>query len=128
MDRELHFAVETRPSVSDVLVVWIPRLGLALLFGAIGYSKFGASSTWNALFDRIGWGTWFRYLAGGMQVGGAILLLIPRTVVLGAAAIGATLIGAIVVDIVMFRSIIAIVPGLLLVGVTFVGLRGAFSD
>jgi len=124
---DLRLAVDERRSVADYLVVWVPRVGLAILFASIGWSKFGSSSTWIALFNRIGWGDWFRYLAGGMQVGGALLLLLPRTVPLGAALIGATLLGAIIVDIVIFHSIVALVPGLLLFGVIFVGMQGAFG-
>ena len=47
------------------------------------------------LFDKIGLGQWFRYLTGGLEVTGAILLLIPTTEVLGGVLLVMTMVGAI---------------------------------
>src|SRR5438132_398658 len=52
-------------------------------------------STMLEMFDKIGLGQWFRYLTGGMEVTGAILLLIPATVTLGGALLVVTMAGAI---------------------------------
>lgn len=128
MSPDLQFAAERKPGVGDKLAVWLPRLALALLFLNIGWGKFAESGMWVHIFDRIGFGTWFRYLAGAMQVGGALLLLVPRAVVVGAALIACTLVGAVIAQIAVFHSISAIVPGVLLIPVLFVGVRGMFGD
>lgn len=94
MPAELQLGVEQKSTIGDRLVTWMPRLALAILFVKIGASKFDANGTWVRIFARIGFGQWFRYLAGVLQVGGALLLLVPRTVVAGAVLLGCTLGGA----------------------------------
>jgi putative oxidoreductase len=121
---DLQFGVETPTPIRDVIGDWLPRLAVAVLFLLVGGTKFERDSTWVGIFARIGFGDWFRYLAGTMQVAGAVLVLIPRTVVFGAALIACTLAGAVIAQVVVFHSIAAIIPGLLLVAVTFVGVRG----
>jgi putative oxidoreductase len=125
---ELKLAVESRRGVADILMVWIPRLALAALFLNIGAAKFASDGLWVRIFAKIGFGQWFRYLTGAMQAGGALLLLVPRTVVAGAALIGCTLVGAVIVQIAIFHSISAVIPAVLLLPVAFVGLHAAFSD
>ena len=49
----------------------------------IGKSKLSAQSSWIKTFEQIGFGQWFRYLTGSMQIAGAIAVLIPRTFLLG---------------------------------------------
>ncbi|HUF51766.1 MAG TPA: DoxX family protein [Longimicrobiales bacterium] len=36
------------------------------------------------MFDNIGWGQWFRYLTGALDLVGAVLVFLPRTVFHGA--------------------------------------------
>ena len=124
MPADLQFGVETRRTIGDVIADWLPRLAVAVLFLAVGGTKFESSSSWVQIFARIGFGDWFRYLAGSMQVAGALLMLIPRTVVFGAALIACTLAGAVIAQVVVFHSIAAIIPGVLFIVVSFVGVRG----
>jgi putative oxidoreductase len=124
MPADLQFGVEAPTTIRDVIADWLPRLAVAVVFLLIGGTKFEHGSTWVQIFARIGFGDWFRYLAGSMQVAGALLVLIPRTVVFGAALIACTLAGAVIAQIVVFHSIAAIIPGLLFVAVSFVGVRG----
>ena len=52
----------------------LPRVGLAVFFALVGYSKFNSDphSEWVQIFERIGVGQWLRYVTGLMQIGGAI--------------------------------------------------------
>jgi putative oxidoreductase len=79
---------------------WVLRVCVAVLFGSVGYEKLfpEPGSPWVTLFGQIGFGEWFMYFTGGIQVLGAMLVLIPRTAVavFGAALVGATMVGAIV--------------------------------
>jgi putative oxidoreductase len=79
------------------VVDWVLRVCVAVLFGSVGYEKLSPppGSYWLTLFADIGFGDWFMYLTGGLQVVGAALVLIPRTAVVGAAIVGATMVGAI---------------------------------
>jgi putative oxidoreductase len=119
---DLKLLVEPARSRVDVLTFWIPRLGVAILFGYVGASKFSASSMWVRLFAQIGFGQWLRYATGAMQVGGAILLLIPRTTTIGAALLACTMLGAVLVQLfVLHTGPMAIVPAALLAIVVAVG-------
>jgi uncharacterized membrane protein YphA (DoxX/SURF4 family) len=117
---------ETR-SRQDVLITWILRVGVAVVFFSVGRSKFAAHSMWIKLFDQIGFGQWFRYLTGIMQIAGALLVLVPRTFLAGIGLLACTMIGASAIWIVRFgQPANAIIPAVVLaalVGVAVHGLR-----
>jgi uncharacterized membrane protein YphA (DoxX/SURF4 family) len=48
-----------------------------------------------AIFKKIGLGHWFRYFTGGLEVVGAILVLVPRTAGFAATLLGMTMVGAV---------------------------------
>jgi putative oxidoreductase len=52
-------------------------------------------SYWIKLFTEIGFGLWFMYLTGILQIVGGLLMIVPRTSLFGAALLGGTMIGAI---------------------------------
>jgi putative oxidoreductase len=89
----------------------------AFLF--IGATKFSSDphGEWFKIFERIGWGQWFRYFTGAVQISGALLLLTPWTLTIGALLLGCTMVGAMVVDIVVMHAVgFALLP-LILLGV-----------
>jgi uncharacterized membrane protein YphA (DoxX/SURF4 family) len=92
----------------------LPRVGLAVFFVLVGYSKFNSDprSEWVEIFERIGMGQWLRYVTGVMQVGGAILMLPRRTLT----------VGAVMLDLFIVPSPIVIVPLLLLMIIIVVWL------
>jgi putative oxidoreductase len=125
---ELKLAVEETRSAGDVLAAWLPRVAVALIFLSVGSEKFGSHGPWIRIFARIGLGDWFRYLTAVMQVGGALLLLVPPLVTLGAVVLGSTMVGAIVTNVFILNTgLAAIIPSALLAAVVFVGVR-ARSD
>ena len=85
----------TRPTKALNIVLWILQILAAATFFLAGGSKVGGVAPMVEMFDKIGLGQWFRYLTGGMEVTGAILLLIPATVTLGGALLAVTMVGAI---------------------------------
>jgi putative oxidoreductase len=118
---DLRLAVETERSRIDVLTAWLPRIGVALFFLMVGSQKF-TDAGWVRIFERIGLGQWFRYLTGALQVGGALLVLLPPTATLGAAMIACTMLGAAIVNLVVLRTgPMFIVPAALFVAVAAVG-------
>jgi putative oxidoreductase len=120
----LKLAVEETRSAGDVLAAWLPRVAVALIFLSVGSEKFGSHGPWIRIFARIGLGDWFRYLTGLMQVGGALLLLVPPLVTLGAVVLGSTMVGAIVTNVFILNTgLAAIIPSALLAAVVFVGWR-----
>ena len=78
------------------VVVWVLQIAAAAMFLMVGFLKLSGNEQMVGLFAAIGVGQWFRYLTGALEVGGAILLLIPRTSGLGAVILAAVMIGAVI--------------------------------
>ena len=57
---------------------------LALAFVAAGGAKLYGVPMLVEEFEHIGLGQWFRYFTGGLEIIGAILLLLPQKAALGA--------------------------------------------
>ena len=84
--------------------IWGVRILLALAFGAAGSAKLAGVEQMVANFEAIGWGQWFRYVTGGIEVAGALLMLIPATGLYAALLLGGTMVGGTV-------SHLLVVPG-----------------
>jgi len=123
---ELRLAtVETRGR-QDVLISWILRVAVAGVFLSVGADKFYADSLWVKLFNQIGWGDWFRYLTGILQITGAVLVVVPRTFLIGIGLLGCTMLGASAIWIVKFGAPAnAIIPAAILVALVAIGFHGA---
>ena len=126
---ELRLAtVETRGR-QDVLISWILRLAVAGVFLSVGADKFYPDSLWVKLFNQIGWGDWFRYLTGTLQVTGSVLVVVPRTFLIGIGMLACTMLGATAVWIVKFGAPgNAIIPAAILVALIVIGFHGAGVD
>ena len=86
----MNTTVEAQGQKGDVsqpmnIALWTVQIGVATMFFMAGGSKLSGSEQMVQLFQAIGLGQWFRYLTGFMEVGGAVLLLIPGLSGLGAA-------------------------------------------
>lgn len=66
------------------VVVWILQILLAVTFVKNGWALFG--DDFVKKFDDIGFGQWFRYLTGVLEIAAAIGLVIPQ--ICGIAALG----------------------------------------
>jgi len=108
---------------------WSLRAGVALVFTIFALEKL-VGSDWVALFAQIGLGQGFRYVTGALQLGGSLLLLVPRTARLGAALIGSTMVGAMAVHLAVLDTGIggAIIPAALLPLVVAAGWNGRGSQ
>jgi putative oxidoreductase len=118
----VKLVIEESPSRFDVLKTWFLRAVVALFFVCVGTSKFAAHSQWVRIFQLIGFGQWFRYLTGTLQVAGGLLVLIPRTFVFGILILACTMAGAMAAWMFFLGSpFTAVIPGVLLVGLVLVG-------
>ena len=100
-------------------------LAVAAVFLSVGADKFAAHSMWVQLFDRIGFGAWFRYLTGILQVTGAVLVVVPRTFLIGIGILACTMAGAVVIWIVRFGAPgNAVIPAAVLVALVSIGFHG----
>jgi putative oxidoreductase len=119
---EIKLLLEERATRFDTVRRWLPRAGVAVLFLLVGNAKFSAHSPWIRIFEQIGLGQWFRYFTGILQVTGAVLVLIPRTFVIGILILACTMVGAMASWIFFLGAPFnAIIPGALLLSLLFVG-------
>ena len=125
---DLKLLAEPERHRLDVFIPWLCRAGVALFFIYVGTTKFGATSGWVVIFDRIGVGQWLRYLTGLIQVGGGLLLLIPRPAVAGAALLACTMLGAVIAQLfILHGGPVVLMPAVLLAGVIAVGWQAYAS-
>jgi uncharacterized membrane protein YphA (DoxX/SURF4 family) len=68
---------------------------VAFAFLAAGSTKLLSLPFQIENFERWGYPQWFRYVTGAVEVGAAVLLLLPRTRFWGALVLCATMLGAI---------------------------------
>jgi putative oxidoreductase len=112
------------PSKAD-LGGWVLRGGVAVFFFMAGKEKFPTvHNQWVEIFQRIGFGQWFRYFTGWVEIVGGVLYLLPWTCPIGAALLACTMIGAMATDIFVLHSVGAsIIPALLLFAVIAIASR-----
>jgi putative oxidoreductase len=96
-------------------IVWGIRILLALAFGAAGIAKLVGVQQLVELFSAIGFGQWFRYLVGAVEVVGAVLMLIPAAGLFGGLLLTATCVGAVATHLLLIggNPVPAIVLGVL---------------
>jgi len=76
------------------IVLWVAQIALATMFLAAGGSKLAGAPAMIDLFAAIGFGQWFRYVTGVIEIIAAVALLIPSAAPLGAVLLVATMLGA----------------------------------
>jgi len=86
-----------RRSISSAanVVAWVLQILVAIAFLAAGSAKLGGAASMVAVFAKVGVGQWFRFVTGGLEVGGAIGLLWPRTNFYAAILLATVMVGAI---------------------------------
>jgi hypothetical protein len=99
-------------------VVWGIRLLLALAFGTAGIATLAEVQQMVEVFDAIGAGHGFHHVIGALEVGGAVLLLIPATGFFGGWLLAATAMAGVATQLLLIGG--SSVPALLL------GLLSAF--
>ena len=91
----------TSPSRAQRRIVWGVRILLALAFGAAGAAKLAGAPQMVQVFEAIGFGQWFRYVTGVVEVGGAVLLLVPATGFLGGLLMAVTMVFGVATHLVL---------------------------
>jgi putative oxidoreductase len=90
-DAQFLREAEDRNPISD----WTIRIGVAAFYLVFGLEKFSAAEQhWVTLFRDIGIGDWFRQFTGCVEALGAVLVLVPRTAVIGLTLLSATMAAA----------------------------------
>jgi putative oxidoreductase len=77
---------------------WTLRVLLALVFVAAGVDKF-VGPMWVRVFNDIGFGQWFRYVTGVVELLGALLLLVRPATMIAVPMLICTMLGALLVHV-----------------------------
>ena len=72
------------PGKCRTIAIWALRVVLGLVFLYIGTTKLTGTGHTVEYFAAIGWGQWFRYLTGLLDIAGVALLLAPKWIFCGA--------------------------------------------
>ncbi|GAA2146786.1 DoxX family protein [Glycomyces algeriensis] len=82
------------------VTTWVFQILLGVfMIAASGAPKLFAVESAAEGFDLIGWGDWFMYLIGALEIAGGIGLLIPRVAGLAAIGLGLLMIGAAIFNV-----------------------------
>jgi putative oxidoreductase len=86
------------------IALWVVQVLLACAFIAAGEPKLAGAPMMVQVFDTIGAGQWFRYVTGGLEVGSAILLLIPGLAGIASVLLACVMVGAILTHLTVLHS------------------------
>jgi uncharacterized membrane protein YphA (DoxX/SURF4 family) len=86
---------EVAPGKVKLIGSWTLQILVAAVFLLAGGSKLTGADEMVRMFNVIGIGQWFRYVTGGLEVLGAIGLLIPAVAGLAAVLLSAIMICAV---------------------------------
>jgi uncharacterized membrane protein YphA (DoxX/SURF4 family) len=100
---ELNVAVGA-PNRWGGIAIWALRVILGLLFVMVGIAKLTGTANTVEYFAAIGWGQWFRYFTGSIDVVGAVLLFAPRFTWCGAIMLACSVGSAGAISLTIFRG------------------------
>ena len=105
---------------------WLLCGAVGFVYVSLGWEKVTAKpgTMWFTLFAHIGWGQWFRYFTGILQILGGILMAMPGTTPVGTFILGGTMAGAILFHLLVLGDpFSSIIPALLLVAIIAIGRK-----
>lgn len=77
-----------------LLAAWCLGVYLAHMYVSMGWVKFDQNGFWTPAFERWGYPVWLRWLVGGIEVGGGLLLLVPWVASYAASGLVLVMMGA----------------------------------
>jgi len=83
---------------------WGLRILLAVIFFAAGAAKIAGEPMLVQVFAQIGLGQWFRFFTAGVEIAGAVALLIPSVTGVAAAVLGTTMFFAVLAHLLVLRT------------------------
>lgn len=114
-----NFRVSSGASRARTAAAWVLSIAAAGMFLMAGWGKLSGAPQMVGLFEVIGVGQWFRYLTGAIDVTGALALFLPSVAAFGAAALAATMVGAIATHLFIVGGSSAL-PVVLLAATSFI--------
>src|ERR1700744_5238964 len=100
----MSIASTETPKASRHIVSWILQILVAAAFLAAASAKLAGATAMVQLFAQIGLGQWFRIVTAIVEITGALLLVYPRTIPLGALWLGGTMFFAVLTHLFVLHS------------------------
>src|SRR5262245_65310223 len=99
------------------VALWVVQILLAAAFAFAGVNKLlGLQQEMVDNFEKMGFGLWFRYFVGVIELAGAVGLVIPRTSGVAALWLAGVMVGAVLTHLFILPPVaLALVPGVLCV-------------
>src|SRR5476651_1013214 len=85
----------TETSKALNVTLWVAQVGVAAMVLMAGANKLSGNEQMVGMFQAIGFGQWFRYLTGSIEVIGGILLLVPSLTGIGGLITTGVFVGAV---------------------------------
>jgi hypothetical protein len=92
------------PGKGRTIAIWALRLVLGLVFLYTGFHKLTGTGHTVEYFAAIGWGQWFRYLTGVLDIVGGALLFVPKWTCFGALVLTCSVGTGALVSLTVLRS------------------------
>ena len=118
-------ARQKSPGKAKNIALWMLQVLVAFAFLGAGFGKLSGQPMMVEMFDKLGLGQWFRYLTGAIEVGSAILLLVPQLTFVGAGLLVCTMTGAVAAHLLKLGG--SPVPPLVLLALSAVIAWGRFD-
>ncbi|MEU4191862.1 DoxX family protein [Kribbella sp. NPDC026611] len=110
---------------TGTVALWVVQVLLAAMFVMASLPKLSGDPAMVEQFRSIGAGQWLRYFVGGLELAGAIGLLVPRLCGLAAVGLTALMVGATFTNVVVLGISPAIPLAFLVVAVAIAWFRRA---
>ncbi|GAA2756087.1 hypothetical protein GCM10009872_14470 [Actinopolymorpha rutila] len=112
------------------VTLWVVQALTAAFFLVSAAPKLVAHPSATVVFDKIGFGDWFMYLVGILELAGAIALLVPLLAGLAGLAFIGLMVGAFITQLTVMDGKNAATPVIVAVVVGFVawGRRGRTTE
>jgi uncharacterized membrane protein YphA (DoxX/SURF4 family) len=92
------------PGKGRTIAIWGLRIILGIIFLFVGTTKLTGTGQTVEYFAAIGWGQWFRYLTGFLDIAGTILLFVPRWTCYGAIVLACSVGTATFISLTILRG------------------------
>lgn len=104
------------------VLLWVARAALALVFLGAGGSKLAGEAAMVDMFADISAGQWLRLVVGGLEVAGAVGVLVPRVALPAAAGLALLMVGATLTNLLVLGEspVVTLVLGVLAAAVAVV--------
>jgi uncharacterized membrane protein YphA (DoxX/SURF4 family) len=82
--KEINQTKDLWPDKAKNIALWALQTLTAVVFLMAGFAKLSGQHMMVEMFDKVGFGQWFRYLTGSIEMVSAIMLFVPKLTPVGA--------------------------------------------